>query len=140
MKHKLVTIKQAEELKNLGFNEETQYYHMDGFGVCKGYSDKWNEKSIAHSFSSEKGITREPYLAVPFVDDIIDWFNRKHNIKFQIRMYGNACEIVIWNNQNTINFEKVVTKNHYTAKRKIISQLIQYAKRTKSTTPETKEK
>lgn len=141
MKDRLVTLKQAEELKNLGFNEETQYYHMSGFGICKSYSDKWNEKTIPFPFSNKTNITKNPYTSVPFVDDVLNWFLKKYNILFDIKIRKYSCEITIKVYTNFYILNKIIiTKNHYTAKRKVISRLIKYVKKTKPITPKTKER
>lgn len=141
MKQALVTIKQAVELRSLGFHDCVSHYVMK-FGD-HNYDKKFiTESSLTDWNSSYYNECRGGlYLSMPTVDEAIDWIRRK----FTIIIY-NATEPVMRN--KTIKFGFAVkrcnkiwgynqrvyicrgkwSKNHYAAKRMAISAAISWIK------------
>lgn len=142
MKQNRVTIKQAKELKKLGFREGSVYYsynyNNDGFKTverCKfGQVGDWNNFSLM--------------ISVPTIDEACDWIRRKFNVIVYdatppyvdpagskciwYRYAVKFCNILGgWNFREYIGTSKRL-KNAYAAKRQALSLAISYVMKSKA--------
>ena len=137
-KSKLVTIKQALALKKLGFNEP-----------CARYAYRFSNDTYNLQHTQIRGIGIKSFgnaLAVPTVDEAIDWMRRKfdiivcnaadpyvHPIKNYI-VYGyrvKFCNVKWgWNQRERVGMSSWC-KDHYAAKRVAIWIAIRYINKKK---------
>lgn len=143
----LVTKKQAENLKKLGFNEEVSHYIMLGFTkVITSRPTNWNNEKVPFPIKEFEITTNKPYTSVPTLDEAIDWFERK--LKCSIEIYYRDWNHSFYSYTKMYNEYKMkellvcntLTKSKNTIKRKIITRMIKYVQESKSTSSKTKKK
>lgn len=136
---KLVTIKQAVALRDIGYKEPVVRYAYDfeadnNFKLQKDmrYIKSWNKIKLV--------------LPVPTVDEVIDWLRRKHNIMIynHIEPYTDPADNRItygyrvkkcnvkwgWNHRKYLS-NGILSKDCYAAKRKAIWIAIRFIKKQK---------
>lgn len=138
---KLVTINQALILKDLGFKEYTTRY------AWKHWNAKPNAYELQkHPVSIRNDNHRQMIIAVPSVDEAIDWLRRKYNIviansvlpfvdpttnKILYQFTVKRCNL-----QHGWNFREILGKtksyNIYAAKRMAITIALKYVKKSKN--------
>lgn len=129
----LVTIKQAEDLKSLGYDEK-----------CFRYAYKFDNKFILQKNLikvSNKNRTSPLILAIPTVDEAIDWLRRKYKLYVHIEGKDEYDEynVLLSKNWDLDNIQ--CAKNIYAAKRLAISSIIrEIKKRTKNVAKRRKSK
>lgn len=132
MKANLVTVKQAQELKALGFREETS--------VCMNVRTSLTYPSMPHDHNRFKS-----WVSIPTVDETIDWLRRKYNVHIYTLiapfvdstneehpvLYRYAIKFCNkrdgWNGRVLIG-ETNLSKNVYSLKRQAIWQAIRWIK------------
>jgi hypothetical protein len=130
---KLVTIKQAELLRELGFGEPTARY---AYKFPNGY----RLQSCVNYGIGTKNMTN--VLSVPTVDEALDWFRRKFNVHVwtlepYVSMSDNKIYYTVrikWCNKHGWNFRRYVGKSIqssdvYAAKRMAIRAIITFIKK-----------
>lgn len=128
----LVTIRQAMRLKALGFNEP-----------CGVHAIFWKEPRPLIMYGYPSGNKDLKYaLAVPTVDEAIDWLRKKHDVIIYDRfepvvdpvkkgriMYCHAVKFCDrkhgWNFRETIDYG-IVSNNIYASKRYAINEALKY--------------
>lgn len=139
MRKDLVTIKQAEMLKELGFNEPGSFFYDYEFKEINCCS-LLNYNEIAHKHNWHRCI------AMPSIDEAINWIRRKFNVQIYacIEPFVDPVEgphdilhryAVKWCNRNMgwngrIYLGKSrLTKNIYSAKRECITLALRYVQK-----------
>ena len=131
----LVTKKQAQALKELGYKEMTAYYHWpDWLKPISCHHPRTNDK-YSHGYS------------IPTIDEAIDWLRRKYNIVIYNKIepfvdptddthkkilfkYGvKRCDVnhLGWNGRIDLGTTRLST-NVYTLKREAINIALKYIK------------
>lgn len=133
VKDNLITKKQAQALKELGFREPTPCYFWIGAIVLAGMPDNSNRI---------KGC-----VSVPTTDEVIDWLRRKHNVVIYNKVepfvdptddshkkilfkYGiKRCDVnhLGWNGRIDLGTTRLST-NVYSLKREAIGIALKYIK------------
>lgn len=131
-KKELITIKQAEKLKELGFNEK----------CCASFFKRSKRTLFYAPWDANSSVTG--YISIPTVDEAIDWLRRKFNICiYSIEPFVDPTsannEIVYkykvkycnrrdgWNGRVAIG-ETRLYKNVYSLKREAITMAIKWIK------------
>lgn len=135
-KRRLVTRKQAEKLKELGFKEKVCHYQMSDLSVGVSYPRDWNNEAVPYGLDN---IVNYPYLSIPTVDETIEWlineFDKKEEyFAYEIKkrpniIYGNIIYFCIIN--MPLKFDPVYTRlrsSMYSAKKDLIDRLIKILK------------
>lgn len=140
-KRRLVTRKQAEKLKELGFKEKVCHYQMSDLSVGVSYPRDWNNEAVPYGLDN---IVNYPYLSIPTVDEAIEWlinkldkrqeffrqeffyYNVAKDTEFLSEKITYYCTIDVLN-----NLERTFTKKRnsiYSAKKDLINKLIKMIK------------
>ena len=140
VKDSLVTRKQAQILKELGFKEPTAYYYFPS-GWKKPVNCDYPRRNDKFAYG----------CSMPTVDEVIDWLRRKYNIIIYDRIspfvdptdhthktilfrYGvKRCDTVVlgWNGRVDLGSTDMST-NVYTLKRAAINIALKYIKHQKN--------
>lgn len=136
MKANLITLKQAQELKALGFREKTS--------VCTSVKTSFIYPSMPHDHNRFKSL-----VSIPTVDEAIDWLRRKYNVHIYTPiapfvdptneehpvLYRYAIKFCNkrdgWNGRVYIG-ETNLSKNVYAVKRQAIWLAIRWIKQNKN--------
>jgi len=133
---KLVTRKQAEKLKELGFREKVCHYQMSDLSVGVSYPRDWNNEAVPYGLDN---IVNYPYLSIPTVDEAIEWLINKLD-KRQEFFYYDVTKDTEFLSEKIIyyctidvldNLERTFTKKRnsiYSAKKDLINKLIKMIK------------
>ena len=143
---KLVSIKQAEILKELGFKEPTQRFAYRRVNEEKFKLIPGQESVCTYSGPRHRGIIKR-YLLVPTVDQAIDWVRRN----FDVVIYNSAEPFVKpltrdivyaygvkycnkrdgWNGRIIIDRGGNWCKDPYIAKRRALTKALNFIKKKK---------
>lgn len=141
-KKRLVTRKQAEKLKELGFKEKVCHYQMSDLSVGVSYPRDWNNEAVPYGLDN---IVNYPYLSIPTVNEALDWLlNRIKKYDWYYHVYMDktmSVSLVDRNHQKTtkilsaslikaasMKFYLEKQANLNVEKRSIITQLIKFIK------------
>lgn len=150
---RLVTRKQAEKLKELGFKEKVCHYQMSDLSVGVSYPRDWNNEAVPYGLDN---IVNYPYLSIPTVDEALDWLLKrikKWDWYYHVYMDKtisvtlvnhnstsiNSSKSSVWpdaikilsislNNATSMNYRLDKPKNLNVEKRSIITRLIKFIK------------
>lgn len=138
-KRRLVTRKQAEKLKELGFKEKVCHYQMSDLSIGISYPRDWNNEAVPYGLDN---IVNYPYLSIPTVDEAIEWLinkldkenfiaytivKKQHLVYKNIKMY--FCIIKISSEFNSVYTKK--RNSIYSTKKDLINTLIRALKTNK---------
>lgn len=140
-KKRLVTRKQAEKLKELGFKEKVCHYQwiydiMSDLSVGVSYPRDWNNEAIPYGLDN---IVNYPYLSIPTVDEAIEWLINKLDKRQEFFYYDVTKDTGFLSEKITYyctidvldNLERTFTKKRnsiYSAKKDLINKLIKMIK------------
>lgn len=135
-KRRLVTRKQAEKLKELGFREKVCHYQMSDLSVGVSYPRDWNNEAVPYGLDN---IVNYPYLSIPTVDEAIEWLINKLDKRQEFFYYDVTKDTEFLSEKITYyctidvldNLERTFTKKRnsiYSAKKDLINRLIKMIK------------
>lgn len=135
-KKRLVTRKQAEKLKELGFKEKVCHYQMSDLSVGVSYPRDWNNEAVPYGLDN---IVNYPYLSIPTVDEAIEWLINKLDKRQEFFYYDVTKDTGFLSEKITYyctidildNLERTFTKKRnsiYSAKKDLINKLIKMIK------------
>jgi len=135
-KKRLVTRKQAEKLKELGFKEKVCHYQMSDLSVGVSYPRDWNNEAVPYGLDN---IVNYPYLSIPTVDEAIEWLINKLDKRQEFFYYYVKKDTEFLSEKITYyctidvldNLERTFTKKRnsiYSAKKDLINKLIKMIK------------
>jgi hypothetical protein len=135
-KKRLVTRKQAEKLKELGFKEKVCHYQMSDLSVGVSYPRDWNNEAVPYGLDN---IVNYPYLSIPTVDEAIEWLINKLDKRQEFFYYDVKKDTEFLSEKITYyctidvldNLERTFTKKRnsiYSAKKDLINKLIKMIK------------
>lgn len=133
---RLVTRKQAEKLKELGFKEKVCHYQMSDLSVGVSYPRDWNNEAVPYGLDN---IVNYPYLSIPTVDEAIEWLINKLDKRQEFFYYDVTKDTGFLSEKITYyctidvldNLERTFTKKRnsiYSAKKDLINKLIKMIK------------
>lgn len=133
---RLVTRKQAEKLKELGFKEKVCHYQMSDLSVGVSYPRDWNNEAVPYGLDN---IVNYPYLSIPTVDEAIEWLINKLDKRQEFFYYDVTKDTEFLSEKITYyctidvldNLERTFTKKRnsiYSAKKDLINKLIKMIK------------